>query len=514
MRITERMGLVYTALFLMVSVAVITQNSDALMASFRGESHVVAVDDIFTVHAGKNQRLLILANDVSANHVSNDKIRLGGQPECGKITPSGGSFIYSDSSSCMTNQTFSYCLDSGSRCDVAKVILRLQSNLPVIDSIANDPAFKVNDLGQQAGINGKDLEITNVRLGKSAASEKTVVQATGMKLAKVALEPSISISIRRPAPIAEAKTIAGAFAIETSAAFGRDMQTQTIIEVASASDSINDVNRVDSNEAITLPSGPDDTAVLQGFNPIDRLALVAHLAVIDLGNPKLGDRAAFDQSPFGTVCENSLTSKILPGAEVELTLTAPCHPNSRVEIRHGKLAFATKTGHSGSLGIAIPVLEVAAKFTVQFDDGTKLATSSNVGALTGFERVAIQWSGDLALQLHAYEFGAKAGADGHVWVGQPRSPSLAQRYGGGFAVDLGDSSVANPMLAQIYSLPLIQKTGEGVVQLSVRATPIREFCGQTKVLRSHHSKAGRLVGSSGLQFEMPACDAIMQSIVL
>ena len=62
MRITERMGLVYTALFLTVSVAVITQNSESIMAAFRGEAGTRAVDDIFTVRPGREQRLFVLRN--------------------------------------------------------------------------------------------------------------------------------------------------------------------------------------------------------------------------------------------------------------------------------------------------------------------------------------------------------------------------------------------------------------------------------------------------------------------
>lgn len=171
MRIIERMGLVYTALFLTVSVAVITQNSESLMSWFRGESTVKAVDDIFTVHAGRNQRLFVLRNDVNSNNVAASMINLVQTPTCGTITRTGGSFVYSESITCTGNQIFKYYLNTGRVCESASVVLRLVNARDPVESVISGPVTDLAGFDAQVGINGSDLEITNVHLGLAAKAE-------------------------------------------------------------------------------------------------------------------------------------------------------------------------------------------------------------------------------------------------------------------------------------------------------------------------------------------------------
>lgn len=509
MRITERMGLVYTALFLTVSVAVITQNSEALMAAFRGEQHVVAVDDIFTVTPGRDQRLLVLANDVASSQVRNNNIHLKGQPFCGKVTKVGGSFVYSESASCSSNQTFTYCLDTGATCVTAKVILRIENSLPVIASIEAGPAIVDQNLATQADINSQDLEITNVRLGKSADEEIAHLTKPGTKLAKVALETPAEI--KRPAPLTGAKDVAGTFSMSPTTAFGRDTALEPVVEVASTDDVPPNKAVAEIDRTLTLPRAPFELATLPGLTRVERTSLVQHLATIDLDTPAIGDRSAFDKSPFGTPCGTSLTSRVLPGAIVELSLDAPCHPNSRVEIRHGKLMFTARTGHTGMLVLTVPALERAAIFSAEFADGVRLRTAQSISELADFERVAIQWNGAVDLSLHAYEFGARTDAAASA---AGNKAALRDTDARSFSVKLGDASVEDPILVQVYSLRLTGPLVDGIVQFVVDAAPSETLCDQSEVLRSHHSKRGRLVGSAGLVFKMPACGTATQSIVL
>jgi hypothetical protein len=510
MRITERMGLVYTALFLTVSVAVITQNSEALMAAFRGQSHVVAVDDIYTVEPGRDLRLTVLANDVAAHKVTNTQIRINSQPDCGTIKQVGGSFLYSGSGSCVNNQEFTYCLETGGECDVARVVLKFENTRPTIDSIATGPITELEDLGAQAGINSGDLEITNVHLGKASNKSAPTMPATGMKLVKVALETPVEIT--RPAPLTKQVDVSGTFAMETPAPFGRKTETREIVEVASIDDTLPDAGT--NMDRILVPSSPEMTAALPHLAPVDRKGIVAHLAGIELGNPEFGTRAVYDLSPFGTPCTTNLESQLVDGGMVELALNAPCHPNSRVEIRHGKLSFTSVTGHTGTLNVTVPALEESAVFMVSFTDGTRLKTRRDVPGLENIERVALQYDGKINLTLHALEFGARPGSDGDVSSNEPRSLELALKYGGGYIIRLGDGNVNNPVLAQIYSLPIDLEKPDGVIELMVEASANADNCTQNGVLRSHHSKNGRLVGSSGYRFELPECGNTTQSIVL
>jgi len=512
MRITERMGLVYTALFLTVSVAVITQNSDVMIAMFRGESTVVAADDIFTVQPGKSQRLAVLANDVPANQISPAMIRVNTRPACGTVQVINGNLIYSKNADCAGTQSFRYCLQSRTKCSTAKVVLRIDSARAVVNSIVNGPATVAPGLDMQAKMNSKDLEITNVRLGKSAAREDTIVSVGGMKLAKVAVEPTAAII--RPAQIVRTAKLAGTFTLNRGAAFGRDQTVGVPIKVATIGDIVPPITSMEDVISVDLPHSPTVEPLVLGVGIVDRKALVRHLSKIDLTTRPLVDRSAIDNSPFGTACGADLTSAIRPGAMVELSLSAPCYPNTRVEIFQGKLVFAALTGHTGNLTVAIPALEKKAVFMVRFPDGTTLRLARIVEDLDHFERVAVQWNGPVELDLHAYEFGATDTADGHVWAGHTRTPDLSHQIGGGFTTLLGDASVDHPMLAQVYSLPIDTAQKSGVVRLAVKAADAGAFCGHTETLLSHYSKAGRIVGSAGYRVKMPACGTASSTLLL
>jgi len=512
MRITERMGLVYTALFLTVSVAVITQNSNALMAAFRGETAVVAVDDIFTVQPGQDQRLAILANDVRAQQLPRSAVKIINQPDCGAVERRPGGLVYSKSGKCTGNQSFSYCLATDGKCLPARVILRISANRSIADSITQGSTITPGGLDAQATINAKDLEISNVRLGTSAKSEKTELPATGMKLAKVAIESQSEIV--HPTSMARAAALSGTFSMDPTMAFHRSTATGQTVDVAANTAQVSDASDASGTIGITLPSAPEPAPMTFGGPLVGRASLVARLATIDLIPPPMKDRAAFDQSPFGTPCAMKLTSAVLPGAMVKLSLTAPCHPNTRVEILSGKLIFAMMTGHTGNLTVTVPALDRAAQFMLRFADGTKLRVKRTVDAVDNFDRVAIQWSGNVRFNLHAYEFGATKTSSGHVWSGQSRNPGLSREYGGGFAVNLGDTQMKNPMMAQVYSLPVNQVKYPGVVQMSVEVSDMSADCGKSGVLRSHLSEGGRLIGSAGYLYKIPACGTSSGTLVL
>jgi len=505
------MGLVYTALFLTVSVAVITHNSEAMMAAFRGESDAMAVDDIFTVRNPENQRLMVLANDVGANRVANTAIALKSQPACGKVVQSGGSFVYSDAVNCTSNQSFYYCINTGKTCSPAKVILRLTEMKPATDTIAEGPAVKVEDMSAQLTINSKDLEITNVRLGKTARVEQTEIATSGMKLAKVAADTTITFM--RPAASVRSAAVTGRFDIETTGAFGRNDGETPMVEIAATTDTLADTTPAIAEAAVALPQLPSDLT-LPGFAPVERKTLVSHLAGIDLSTPVNETHDIFDQSPFGTDCTAGLTASPLNDGIVALSISAPCHPNSRVEISHGKLKFAMLTGHTGNISVDVPALEQNALFLVTFADGTRLKAGVKVKGLDGLERVAVQWVGPYRMSLHAFEFGAGQNRRGHIWNGQASSPDQSLHFGGGYTVTLGDPMADHPVQAQIYTLPLIKNDKTGVVRFVVDVAGTGATCAQKGVVHSIHARNGRLVGASGLQFNMPDCDEPEQNIVL
>lgn len=508
MRISEKMGLVYTALFLTVSVAVITQNSEAIMSAFRGESYVRAVDDIFTVRPGREQRLFVLRNDVNNKSIANEDLRLISQPDCGYVRQVGGSFVYSGSASCSGYQAFSYCVETGKSCDPASVALRLYDLPDPVSSVEVGPVTDMVGFDAQVGINTRDLEITNVHLGRAARAEGRAIPIAGSKLNDVAVEARVRFL--RPKPPAAAD-VAGRFDMP-------DMPGPTDVapglQVAAIAGTISDANAVDATAA--APAIPRDPAEIAGTSPLANPPRdwAGRLASIDLGYRQPDTRAALDASPFGTECTLRLSVEAAPAAMIRLRLEAPCQPNARVEIRHARMRFAMRNGHSGMLTVLVPALEERARVAVKLPDGTVLRAATAVPELAEYDRVAIQWRGGFELDLHALEFGARAGSDGDIWQGTPREPEIARRKGGGFLTTLGDADIEDPLRVEVYSLSRGATTRAGAVEFIVTATAQPGNCGQIEMLNSFRSVAGRLVGAAGLQFRLPDCGGKAQSMAL
>jgi hypothetical protein len=492
-RITERMGLIYTALFLTVAVGVITANSDSLMAKFRGTPNVQAVDDVFTVYAGREQRLYVLRNDAGSQNLDVSTIRLLDQPSCGAVSQTGGSFLYTGSQSCSGHQTFSYCLSAGSNCKPASVALRVIEARDPVDSVANGPTVELSGFETQLGYNAQELEITNVRLGKVAASETTPVSTSSAKLARIAVEKTVAIT--RPQPVGRLGKVDGTFALEEMPEIDADTLIEVAaIEVAATTGSVTDAALTDENSAALLPVLPGQSPTFQDGH---WQSLTARMVEIDLGFRTPTVMTGIDQSPFGTPCNADLSSKTIDDGMVRLALNAACLPNARVEIRHGKLKVTARADHTGKLRIDIPAFEENARFQIILADGTRLNTKSRVPDLANIDRVAILWRGDFQADLLALEFGANTANTGE-----------------GFVTRLGDSGFAEANMTQIYSLPVTKSTKSGVIDFQVSVRPLGTSCNQNRIIQSLRSRGGRLVGASGLEFKLPACGNSPQSIVL
>ncbi len=508
MRISEKMGLVYTALFLTVSVAVITQNEDRLMAAFRGESAVLAVDDVFTVQTGMDQHLPVLQNDVSAAAVRPDLIHVTAAPSCGSVRKIGTSFVYRGASECVGHQSFSYCLDTGRSCKPAIVALRLIAARAPVDTIRTGPITDLAGLDAQVGINGHDLEITNVHLGTTAPKEDTTAPMLASKLAKTAVETLPNFT--PPAPLSDAIRVNAVFDMpgKMPAKSGK----KALREASSTPAMLTDGTPPTQNaNAVALPKAPGATtpALLPSL-ALSTFSLRAAAGDTGFRTPTV--MPGIDQSPFGTPCKTTLSASPRPGALVDIALNAPCHPNSTVEIRHGKMRIRLKTDHIGKLKTRLPALETHARFQIRIADRTPLTTEVFVPDLERMDRIVIQWRGTWLARLQPLRADGRPQANITVLTGNNMARAVHDPRG--FIMLLGDSSIEGPELAAVYSRPHQLNPATRVVSFSVAVTPSLTSCGKSGVIQSFRSRAGRLVAASGLQFKMPGCDGKTRSIVL
>lgn len=501
MRISEKMGLVYTALFLTVSVAVITQNSDRLMELFRGGSPAQAVDDVFTVQTDRSETLPVLQNDIAAQTLPPGKIRLTESPACGAVHATGSGFIYRGAATCSGYQSFSYCLDTGRGCKPATVALRLIAPRDPVDSIRTGPITDLAGLDTQVGINGQDLEITNVHLGQTAPTEIAASPVLASKLARTAVETLPNFS--RPAPLSRAIKVNAVFDIPALPA----TDTSGLSREASSNDQVlSDTTPAPLADVIKLPEAPDD-GMRSPLPRADNAPLAARARKTDTAIRLPTVMPGIDNSPFGTPCGADLTASVKPGALVQLALRAPCYPNSTVEIRHAKLRIRLKTDHIGHLTTLVPAFEENARFQIRIARSKTMMAAVRVPALNGMDRIAIQWRGVFSVSLNP---------DGPLKPVPLRADDIASalHHRGGFTMMLGDMALPTPIRAAVFTRQHSNQMPQRVLGFAVRVGASDATCGQAEVIQSFRSRGGRMVAASGLQFKMPTCGSKTQSILL
>lgn len=213
-------------------------------------------------------------------------------------------------------------------------------------------------------------------------------------------------------------------------------------------------------------------------------------------------------------CESALQANPLAAAMVELRLDAPCQAGERVTFHHAGLRFTETVGSDGSLIVSAPALAQNAMFAAVFPNGDGAVATARVDALAFYDRVAIQWQGQGGLELHALEFGAGYGESGHVWSGAPRDSLAVIDGSGGFLVRLGDTNLAEPQLAQVYTFPSGSVQSPGTVQMSIEAEISKANCGQSVKAQSIELQVGRVAAIHDLMLEIPGCEASGEYLVL
>ena len=259
---------------------------------------------------------------------------------------------------------------------------------------------------------------------------------------------------------------------------------------------------------------PSDSIAPQADLPRGRLDLSTRLAALGGGVMRPPSDAELNLSPYGTPCSVTLSATPEPAAMVALTLDAPCHPRQRIEVSHAGLRFAARTSALGGYHVNVPALTEQALYAVRFSTGQTASVLVRNTHSREVERVVLQWTGRVDLDLHALEFGAGENGAGHVWAGAPRSAVHALRTGGGFLTQLGDADLDDPARAEIYTLTPGENAPSGVVRLLVEASGDTAACDRSVSARTLRSTAGSTLETVDIQFRMPPCGEAGQTLLL
>ncbi|MBF9031281.1 hypothetical protein HKCCE3408_12835 [Rhodobacterales bacterium HKCCE3408] len=265
----------------------------------------------------------------------------------------------------------------------------------------------------------------------------------------------------------------------------------------------------------TAPDGPPPAmpASLQAPAPASLSApesiLPARVAATALAPLPDLDRPA-PVSRFGLACGLSIEAEPRPAASVALRIADPCRPEMRVEIAHEGLAVSVTTDLTGHAELLLPALADPAEIAVRLPGGDGQLVRVPVPDLDEYDRVALAWTGETPLALHAREGGADYGEAGHVWQGSPGAPSDALRGSGGWLARLGDGLGTAPLMAQIYTIQHGALPGGGLVRLSVSA----DGCGGPAEAATLRPRPDGGVARVDLSFALPACDGTADRTVL
>lgn len=226
--------------------------------------------------------------------------------------------------------------------------------------------------------------------------------------------------------------------------------------------------------------------------PLASAPLMPALQALD--NPIVPPAPPLDAQAQG--CAMDLRLAASPGAMLDAVILAPCRAGARVVLHHAGLAVTGRLDEAGRLEMAMPALQEDAQLEVTFGDGQKLQAALRIEGAGQMRRFGIAWQGARAFAVHGFENGADFGQPGHV---SPSHPGVAE--GGSLAI-LGDASVAEPLLAQIYTYPEASVPVEVLVEAAV--TPLtcgKELAGQVI------SVQGGVVEATDLTLAMPDCAA-------
>ena len=209
-------------------------------------------------------------------------------------------------------------------------------------------------------------------------------------------------------------------------------------------------------------------------------------------------------------CPLSLDLKVEPSAMIGLSVVAPCHINQRLVLRHDGLSVTAKTSATGTLTTSLPAFSSDALVSIRFANGEIAEARLSVPQASAVRRFGVQWLGDDAFQVNAFENGAGYGEKGHVSAADPQRPLAGLPQIGGFLSVLGDDRVDQPMLAEVYTYPTDSNAD---VQIVVEAAITKSTCARD-ILGETLADVGGDVTITDLTLAMPDCSAIGDILVL
>ena len=211
----------------------------------------------------------------------------------------------------------------------------------------------------------------------------------------------------------------------------------------------------------------------------------------------------------GGNCTPQLDLAAVPGALIDVTVTAPCHASQRVVLRHAGLAVTVMTDGAGRAETLLPAFEAAGGVIATLSGSAVAVGGVAIPDLDAFERVALQWQGADEFALHAFVGDAGFGEPGHVWSGAPDG----QGVGNAFVLGFDGDGVEWPLRAEV--LTWLHGDAQPDIEIEAPVTAAtcgREMLGEALILQ--RSGSAIRADTADVAVAMPSCEATGGFVVL
>ncbi len=217
---------------------------------------------------------------------------------------------------------------------------------------------------------------------------------------------------------------------------------------------------------------------------------------------------------LSTDCAPLMKAVAGPAASVELTIAAQCHANAPFTIHHQGMMFTTMTDDAGGAVLNVPALAEVSVMIAAFDDGEGAVATVAVPDFANYDRAVLQWQGDASVMLSAYEGDAKFGDSAHIHVDNPGDMARLEAAEGGHLVRLGDGTVGDGLVVEIYTFPTGMIGDAPDVTLVAEAEITANNCGQELNAQSIQVSPDGQTSALDLTMIMPECDAVGDFLIL
>jgi len=271
--------------------------------------------------------------------------------------------------------------------------------------------------------------------------------------------------------------------------------------------------------AMTAPavekSGPQVEALIVAALPIEDpvpvMPMTLEAPALDVAEAKIDVAPIMEEEPSASACSLEMTAIEMKMAMVQLHLMAPCHADQIVSIHHSNMVFDAKLDAAGELFVDVPALSENAHFYADFGQAEGILANTVVPDFGDFDRAVVQWAGDQGVELHALEFGASYGEDGHRWAGSEGNFAGAVLGLNGLMVSLGTDLEHR---AEIYTFPSGKSSEDGSIVLSVEGEVRAETCGQTVNAKTIQLRPAQDPLVSRISMTLPDCDEVGGYVLL